>query len=94
MGRVWVRSMFDAVADLGRQYLERTTKASRVEEAAERCQDLMSPHGEASGTALAQSIVSLFRAMDESERVEFLDLLAHRWTPEAEKVKRAAEAYL
>ena len=73
MGRVWVRSMFDAVADLGRQYLERTTKASRVEDAAERCQDLMSPHGEASGTALAQEIVALFRAMDENERIAFLE---------------------
>jgi malonyl-CoA decarboxylase len=54
----------------------------------------MSPHGEASGTALAQEIVALFRAMDEDERVAFLNLLAHRWTPEAEKIRRAAEAYL
>jgi malonyl-CoA decarboxylase len=86
--------MFDAVADLGRQYLDRTTKASRVEEAAERCQDLMSPHGEASGTALAQEIVALFRAMDEKERGAFLNILAYRWTPEADKVKLVAEAYL
>jgi len=54
----------------------------------------MSPHGEASGTALAQEIVALFRAMSAEERIEFLDILAHRWTPDAERAKRAAEAYL
>jgi malonyl-CoA decarboxylase len=54
----------------------------------------MSPHGEASGTALAQEVVALFRAMDADERVAFLDILANRWTPDVDKVKRAAESYL
>jgi len=94
MGRVWVRSMFDAVADLGRQYLERSSKESQVASAAERCRDLMSPHGEASGTALAQEIVGLYRKMSEGERLAFLDMLANEWAPDSDRIKLAAEAYL
>ena len=93
MGRVWVRSMFDAIADLGRQYLERSSKQSRVERAAERCRDLMSPHGEASGTALAREVVVLYRDMTGEERSAFLEMLAREWGPDFEKVATAAEAF-
>jgi malonyl-CoA decarboxylase len=93
MGRVWVRSMFDAIADLGRQYLERSSKQSRVERAAERCRDLMSPHGEASGTALAREIVGLYRDMTGDERSAFLEMLAKEWGPDFDKVAAAAETF-
>jgi malonyl-CoA decarboxylase len=86
--------MFDAVADLGRQYLERSSRSSPVAGAAERCRDLMSPHGEASGTALAHEIVELYREMDAEQRFAFLDMLASEWAPDEERVKRAAEEYL
>jgi len=94
MGRVWVRNMLDVVADLGRQYLERSSKISRVEAAAERCRELMSVHGEASGTALAREVVALYREMDESERFAFLEFLANEYAPDPVKVAKAAEAYL
>ncbi len=94
MGRVWMRSITDAIADLGRQYLERPSKVSRVETAIERCHELMSVHGEASGMALAREVVELYRAMDEDEALAFLDAVAGVYAPDPDAVLRAAEAYV
>ncbi len=94
MGRVWMRSITDAIADLGRQYLERPSKVSRVDTAIERCRELMSVHGEASGTALAREVVELYRAMGETEAMAFLGGIAGAYAPDPEAVLRAAEAYV
>ncbi len=94
MGRVWMRSITDAIADLGRQYLERPSKVSRVETAIERCHELMSAHGEASGMALSREVVGLYRGMDTDEALSFLDAIAAAYAPDPEAVLHAAEAYV
>ncbi len=94
MGRVWMRSITDAIADLGRQYLDRPSKVSRVETAVERCAELMSVHGEASGMALAREVVELYRAMDEEKALEFLGEVAEAYAPDPDTVLDAAKAYV
>lgn len=94
MGRIWMSHMVSAIADLGRQYLDRPISTSVVETAQQLCEDLLSSRGEASGTALAREVVNLFRGMDESEQIAFLEMLDNNFSYDPEALHRAAEQFL
>ncbi len=93
MPRVWASQMFGAIADLGRQYFSRPGAADPV--AAERALllDLLSEHGEASGTALARETVERFGAMGTTERLAVLEILRDEFQARPEDILRAAEAF-
>ncbi len=93
MQRVWVSQMFGAIADLGRQYFRRPRGSDPVETARELLKDLLSGHGEASGTALAREAVDLYRAMDTPARLAVLDILAGEFAARAEDILSAADAF-
>ena len=93
MQRVWVRQMFGAIADLGRQYLLPAADASPLGAARALCRELLSHRGEASGTALAHQVIETFGALDGAARLEFLVMLAEDFGPDSELVAAAAGAY-
>jgi hypothetical protein len=64
MARVSVSQMLSALVDLGRTYLDRPAEGDRVDGLVAQCHDLVSAHGEASGTALASRIVDGYLSLD------------------------------
>ena len=93
MSRVWVNQMFGAIADLGRQYFRRPGGSNPVETARELLHDLLSEHGEASGTALARESVELYLSMDTPDRLAVLDILSDEFAAHPEDILRAAEVF-
>jgi malonyl-CoA decarboxylase len=86
--------MVSAIADLGRQYFDRPSDRSAIETAQRLCEDLLSDHGEASGTALAREVVNLFRTMDATDRMAFLQMLNENFAYNPAALREAAEEYL
>ena len=94
MSRIWVRQMFDAIADIGRQYLLPSAGGASAAAAAELCGDLLSHKGEASGTALARQVIDTYAAMESDEQVAFLKLLARDFGPDSQSITTAARTYV
>jgi len=94
MQRVWVRQMFGAIADLGRQYLLPASDSAPLDAVRDLCRELLSHRGEASGTALAHEIIETFRGMDADDRLDFLIMLSTEFAPDVEAVSAVAAAYV
>jgi malonyl-CoA decarboxylase len=94
MGRIWMSQMVEAIADLGLPFFDRHARLPPVEAALRLCRDLLSDHGEASGTALAREVIALYDAFQPEDRVEFIERLAVDFAPDHAKLREAAEAWL
>jgi malonyl-CoA decarboxylase len=57
------------------------------------CHRLLSERGEASQTALAQEIITSYRAMGPSQRLGFFEMLCREFSPDASTIRRAAAEY-
>ena len=82
--------LLTTIADRGRALLDRNTRTSGATKAAtlvERCEQLLSGRGEASGVAIAREILSSWERHDTAGRERFLRVLA-----ETGEVKRACRA--
>lgn len=93
MGRIWMSQMVDAIADLGRQYFERPSSGNTLETARRLCMDLLSEHGEASGTALAREVVELYGRLERDDRIAFLDMLNDDFACDADRLGEAVARY-
>ncbi len=93
MTRVSVSQMLNALVDLGRHYLDRPSVDSGVDALVARCHDLVSAHGEASGTALASQIRDSYLALNNDERLGALLLLNTAFAPDADTLSAAARSY-
>jgi malonyl-CoA decarboxylase len=85
--------MLNALVDLGRNYLDRPSVDSGVDALVARCHDLVSAHGEASGTALASQILDSYLALNDDERLGALLLLDTAFAPDADTLSAAARSY-
>jgi len=93
MTRVSVSQMLNALVDLGRHYLDRPSVDTGVDALVARCHDLVSAHGEASGTALASQILDSYLALNDDERLGALLLLDTAFAPDADTLSAAARSY-
>jgi malonyl-CoA decarboxylase len=57
------------------------------------CRHLLSERGEASQTALAQEIISAYKAMGAEQRLRFFEMLSSDFTPDKGAILRAAAEY-
>ena len=57
------------------------------------CRHLLSERGEASQTALAQEIITAYRAMNEKQRLQFFEMLSRDFAPDKDAILRAAADY-
>lgn len=57
------------------------------------CHELLSEHGEVSGTRIATRILSGYQALDPASRDAFFDLLIRDFSPDPEQVGHAGDAY-
>jgi len=93
MGRIWMSQMVSTIADLGRQYFDRSGNNTVLEDTRRLCHDLLSGRGEASGTALAREVVTLFREMAGPDRVAFLQMLNDEFSYDTASLRTVAKAY-
>jgi malonyl-CoA decarboxylase len=93
MGRIWMSQMVSTIADLGRQYFDRSGNNNVLEDTRRLCHDLLSGRGEASGTALAREVVTLFREMEGPDRVAFLQMLNDEFSYNPIDLRAAAKTY-
>jgi malonyl-CoA decarboxylase len=57
------------------------------------CRHLLSERGEASQTALAQEIINAYRAMNNTQRLQFFEMLSRDFAPDETSILRAAADY-
>jgi malonyl-CoA decarboxylase len=94
MGRIWMSQMVGAIADLGLPFFDRPSRLPPVEAVLKLCRDLLSDHGEASGTALAREVVERYAAFQPEDRVAFIERLAEEFAADDAPLRAAAEAWL
>jgi malonyl-CoA decarboxylase len=89
--------MLQTIADRGRALIagraRRPAGEARTATLIERCEDLLSIRGEASGTALAREILLDFQDLKTGERVAFFEALAEVFGPDRDRLARACAAY-
>ena len=94
MVRISVSQMLNALVDVGRNYLDRPEGEDQIEVLVAQCKDLVSVHGEASGTALANRIVNAYSDLGEDEKVNVLLSLNKMFAPDREVLIEAARRYV
>src|SRR6266446_6309990 len=57
------------------------------------CRHLLSERGEASQTALAQEIITAYGAMNEAQKLQFLEMLSRDFAPSQADILAAASDY-
>ena len=88
--------LLTSIADRGRALLDRNSRVSGATKAAtlvERCEDLLSGKGEASGVALATDILNRYARMKTGERIAFFEGLAEQFGPDRARLGTAVESY-
>jgi acyl-CoA synthetase (AMP-forming)/AMP-acid ligase II len=96
----FLSDLFQTISERGRDLLIRARGRPkpagevRTENLVELCEQLLSRRGEASGVALAAEILEAYRELKTGERVAFFEALAHRYGPDREKLKQAAQKYV
>ena len=89
--------MLQTIADRGRALIagrqRRPTAEARTATLIERCEELLSVRGEASGTALAREILFDFQELKTGERIAFFEALARIFGPDRERLIKACAAY-
>jgi len=80
---------------LGRLFgaAERATGGGSARKAITHCRALLSERGEAAGTALARQALDACLALEAGEREALFDALTRDFSPEPERVGKAADAY-
>lgn len=72
---------------------ERATGSGGARKAIAHCRALLSERGEAAGTALARQALDACLALEGDEREALFDALTRDFSPEPERVGKAADAY-
>jgi malonyl-CoA decarboxylase len=89
--------MLHTIAERGRALVanrqRRPGGEARTATLIERCRELLSGRGEASGTALARDILADFQEMRTGERIAFFEALALTFGPDHERLQAACAAY-
>lgn len=93
MARVSVSQMLNALVDLGRTYLDRPSPDGGIDALVAQCHDLVSAHGEASGTALASRILDGYLSLDDDARFDVLLRLDAEFAPDSDALSAAARSY-
>ena len=93
MARVSVSNVLNALVELGRQYLDRPSPGAAAESVVAMCHELVSVHGEASGTALASEIMSAYRSLDEEARLDALGRINAEFAIDEARLVEAARTY-
>ncbi len=89
----FLNDLMQTLGDRGRSLIGRPRDVARAGDLAELGEALLSRRGEASGVALARSLLDGYAAAPLAVRLGFLTALADRFGPDPAKVDRAVEEY-
>jgi len=97
MNTSFFSEMLQTIAERGRALLagreRRPTGEVRTATLVERCDELLSGRGEASGAALARDILVDFQELKTGERIAFFEALARTFGPDRDRLIQACAAY-
>lgn len=89
------QELLQSIAERGRQLLEpREPAPANAPALLEACRRLLSGHGEASGVAIAEQVLSAYRACDEEQQRAFFAGLLTDFAPPHEALAEACRRYL
>ncbi|HEV7437153.1 MAG TPA: malonyl-CoA decarboxylase [Pseudorhizobium sp.] len=92
----FLADMLQTISERGRRFLafnQRESLDDPMGSASALCETLLSSRGEASGMALAKSILDRWRSFDEAEKREFMIMLLDRFGPDTQRLETAIDAY-
>ena len=92
MSGTFMEGLLATIADRGRALLD-LDRQSEGRDPRQLAEALLSGQGEASGTALARELLDAYQAMDEAAKIDFLNLLATSFGPDAARLDAAITAY-
>jgi len=90
--RTWLEQV-GAVAERGREVLNRRGLSRRAPDLRTLCERLLAQRGEASGLALAIELVAAVERMDAAAMADFLDALAAGFSPDLRRLDQAVERW-
>lgn len=93
MKNQWFRNIIDSIADRGRELLGLDNQQASTQNLYDLCQRLLAGRGEASGIALSQEILRLYRDMLDADKLAFFELLAEKFEPNLEKILSVVAKY-
>ena len=89
--------LFSSISERGRNLIGRKAaldgQAPRAGDLVALCEQLLSGRGEASGTALAATIIERYQALDDGARHAFFQALLERFGPDKGKLAALVEAW-
>lgn len=86
--------MLQAITERGRRLLSFNSRDIRPEGRIETsCETLLSSRGEASGMALAKTILERWESFGPEEQRDFMTMLLERFGPDQQRLERAIDAY-
>jgi malonyl-CoA decarboxylase len=96
MAQSYFQSLFNSIADGGRDLIARNVRKSDrsgADRVVELCKALVSSRGEAAGAVLAREALEAYGALDEGEKPKLFYRLVVEFCPPESAVLRAVEAY-
>ncbi|HLY57922.1 MAG TPA: malonyl-CoA decarboxylase family protein [Stellaceae bacterium] len=94
MATGWFERLLGTIAERGRSWIRIPTDLPPLERICALARNLVSEKGEASGAALADAVLELYRSLDEASRDRFLETLATEYAPDPARLAEAAGRYL
>ncbi|GAB3102150.1 malonyl-CoA decarboxylase [Aestuariicella hydrocarbonica] len=85
----WVSS----IAEAGREFLPRRNRQDKKQTLSSLCHELCTSKGEAMGTAIAHEVVKAYQALNDTEQLEFFNMLYREFSPEPKQILECAEAF-
>ncbi len=91
-----LNQFFNAIADAGREIIHHGKRKYKTpgEHIAVLCKELLATEGEASGTAIARDILTIYKDMEEDDRLGFFQMLESEFGVDKEKIAEHADVYL
>ena len=93
MANSFLNDLMQTLGERGRSWIGRSREPFRDGDLVEIGEALLSRRGEASGVALAGTLIDAFASATLAKRLAFLTALADRFGPDDEKLARAIAAY-
>src|SRR5579862_747353 len=90
MATGWFERLLGTIAERGRSWIRIPTDLPPLERICALARNLVSEKGEASGAALADAVLELYRSLDEASRDRFLETLATEYAPDPARLAEAA----
>lgn len=92
--RAFAKNIIESIADAGEKFLDLRLRGSPTRVLISLCEDLISHKGVASGVALAREVVHRYQSLKREDKLTFLLEISHKFRPNLEEIKKAADDFV